>query len=93
MRQIAAVLAAPDRTPGLARLPVPTLVVHGDADPLVPVLGGRLTAAAIPLAELLEIDGMGHELPRQVWGRILDKLDDVVHRGEVDRRGTLAQAS
>ncbi|WP_131745350.1 alpha/beta hydrolase [Frankia sp. Cppng1_Ct_nod] len=82
-RQLIAILAGEDRTPALARLTTPTLVVHGTTDPLVPVAGGRLTATAIPSAELLEIDGMGHDLPRQVWDRLLDKLDDVAHRGEV----------
>ncbi len=56
------------------------------------MIGGRLTAAAIPAAELLEIDGMGHDLPRQVWDRVLDKLEDVVDRGEAGRR-SLAAAS
>ncbi|KJE25001.1 putative hydrolase or acyltransferase of alpha/beta superfamily [Frankia torreyi] len=92
LRQVAAVLSAPDRTAELAGLRPPTLVVHGGADPLVPVIGGRLTAAAIPAAELLEIDGMGHDLPRQVWDRVLDKLEDVVDRGEAPRR-PLAAAS
>ncbi len=92
LRQCAAVLAAPDRTADLASLRTPTLVVHGGADPLIPVIGGRLTAAAIPAAELLEIDGMGHELPRPVWERMLDKLEDVVDRGEAGR-APLAAAS
>ncbi|MCM3887274.1 alpha/beta fold hydrolase [Frankia sp. R82] len=90
LRQAAALLSAPDRTADLATLSTPTLVVHGGADPLVPVLGGRLTAAAIPAAELLEIDGMGHDLPRPVWDRVLDKLEDVVHRGEAGRRPLVA---
>ncbi|WP_131784790.1 alpha/beta fold hydrolase [Protofrankia symbiont of Coriaria ruscifolia] len=81
-RQLIAILVAEDRTPDLARLEIPTLVVHGTNDLLVPVAGGRLTAAAIPSAELLEIDGMSHDIPRQVWDRLLDKLDDVAHRGE-----------
>ncbi|MCL9758270.1 alpha/beta fold hydrolase [Frankia sp. AiPa1] len=92
LRQLAALLSAPDRTAELASLRTPTLVIHGGADPLVPVLGGRLTAAAIPSAELLEIDGMGHELPRPVWERIFDKLEDVVDRGEAGRT-PLAAAS
>ncbi|WP_131765321.1 alpha/beta fold hydrolase [Candidatus Protofrankia californiensis] len=81
-RQLIAILAAEDRTPDLARLEIPTLVVHGTNDLLIPVAGGRLTAAVIPSAELLEIDGMSHDIPRQVWDRLLDKLDDVAHRGE-----------
>ncbi|MCK9877199.1 alpha/beta hydrolase [Frankia sp. Ag45/Mut15] len=92
LRQAAALLSAPDRTADLATLTTPTLVVHGGADPLVPVLGGRLTAAAIPAAELFEIDGMGHDLPRPVWDRLLDKLEDVVDRGEAGR-ASLAAAS
>jgi pimeloyl-ACP methyl ester carboxylesterase len=82
-RQLAAAVAQPDRTADLAGLRIPTLVVHGTSDPLMPVLGGRLTAAAVPAAELLEIDGMGHDLPRPVWERVLDKLDDVVLRAEL----------
>jgi pimeloyl-ACP methyl ester carboxylesterase len=81
-RQLIAVLAAEDRTIALGQLTLPALVVHGTNDPLIPVAGGRITAAAVPFAELLEIDGMGHDLPRQVWERVLDKLDDVAHRGE-----------
>ncbi len=82
IRQVAAILASGDRTAALADLRVPTLVVHGDADPLVDVTGGRATAAAIRGAELLEVEGMGHDLPREVWPRFLDRLDDVVARGE-----------
>jgi pimeloyl-ACP methyl ester carboxylesterase len=81
-RQAAAVVAADDRTDALAGLRIPTLVVHGDADPLIDVSGGRATAAAIPGAEYLEVEGMGHDLPRQVWPRLIDRLDDVVMRGE-----------
>jgi pimeloyl-ACP methyl ester carboxylesterase len=61
-------------------------VVHGDADPLVNVTGGRATAAAIRGAELLEVEGMGHDLPREVWERLFDRLDDVVARGENPRK-------
>jgi pimeloyl-ACP methyl ester carboxylesterase len=84
-RQLAAVVTAPDRTPALSTLAVPTLIIHGGADPLVPVAAGRLAATVIPTAEMLEIEGMGHDLPRAVWDRILDKLDDVAHRGELVR--------
>jgi pimeloyl-ACP methyl ester carboxylesterase len=86
IRQVAAILASGDRTADLKQLRMPTLVVHGDADPLVDVSGGRATAAAIPGAELLEVEGMGHDLPREVWPRFLDRLDDVVTRGENDRQ-------
>jgi pimeloyl-ACP methyl ester carboxylesterase len=73
-RQFAAVLAEADRTPGLRRLAVPALVVHGTRDRVVLPSGGRATAAAIPGAELLEIDGMGHDLPRWVWPHLVDGI-------------------
>lgn len=65
-RQLAAVLASPDRTQGLGGVSVPTLVVHGSDDPLVTLPGGRATAAAVPGADLWIIDGMGHDLPAAV---------------------------
>jgi pimeloyl-ACP methyl ester carboxylesterase len=86
LRQVAAIVAGGDRTGALAQLRMPTLVVHGDADPLVDVTGGRATAAAIQGAELLEVEGMGHDLPREVWERLFDRLDDVVARGENPRK-------
>jgi pimeloyl-ACP methyl ester carboxylesterase/RimJ/RimL family protein N-acetyltransferase len=73
-RQLAAVLAAPDRTDRLRALDVPTLVIHGTADPVVGVSGGEATAAAIPGAALLLVEGMGHDLPRPHWGTILPAL-------------------
>lgn len=62
-RQLAAIVAHGDRTPKLASVRAPTLVIHGEADPLVPVEGGKATAAAIPGADLMLIPGMGHDLP------------------------------
>ena len=69
-RQLLAIHASGDRTEGLRGVSVPTLVVHGDADPLVQVEGGRATAAAVPGAELLVLEGMGHNLPRELWPQI-----------------------
>ncbi|MCW2814090.1 MAG: alpha/beta hydrolase fold protein [Nocardioides sp.] len=66
-RQMASIVTAVDRTPRLRGLRVPTVVVHGLADKMVHVSGGRATAAAIPGAELLLIDGMGHDLPTQLF--------------------------
>lgn len=63
LRQTMAVLRQPDRTLGLRTLRVPTLVVHGLSDLLVHPSGGRATAAAVPGAELMLVDGMGHDLP------------------------------
>ncbi|HEY5108639.1 MAG TPA: alpha/beta hydrolase [Acidimicrobiales bacterium] len=65
-RQLAAVLASPDRTEALGRVTAPTLVVHGAADPLVTLPGGEATAAAVPGAELWVVEGMGHDLPAAV---------------------------
>src|SRR4051794_33755227 len=84
-RQLLAILASGDRTPRLRELRVPTLVIHGADDPLVAVSGGRATAAAIPGAEPLEVDGMGHDLPRALWPSITDRIVAVVERDEGDR--------
>jgi pimeloyl-ACP methyl ester carboxylesterase len=70
-RQLAAIMAAPDRTPALRALRVPTTVIHGEADPLVNISGGRATAAAILDAELITLPGMGHDLPRELWPQII----------------------
>jgi pimeloyl-ACP methyl ester carboxylesterase len=66
-RQLAAVLAAGNRNRSLARVTAPTVVIHGSADRLISPSGGRATARAIPGARLILIDGMGHDLPREVW--------------------------
>jgi pimeloyl-ACP methyl ester carboxylesterase len=73
-RQLAAIMAAPDRTPSLGQVRVPTTVIHGDADPLVNVSGGRATAEAIPGAKLVILPGMGHDLPRELWPQIIDAI-------------------
>ena len=65
-RQLAAILTSPDRTVALAGVRVPTLVVHGAADPLVTLPGGEATAAAVPGADLWVVEGMGHDLPAAV---------------------------
>jgi pimeloyl-ACP methyl ester carboxylesterase len=77
-RQLAAVYASGDRTQALRSLDVPTLVVHGEDDPLVPVAGGRATAAAIPGAELWVVPGMGHDLPRQLWPELIARIGALV---------------
>jgi pimeloyl-ACP methyl ester carboxylesterase len=74
LRQIAAVAASPDRTKALREVTVPTMVIHGDADPLVSVSGGRATAAAVPGAELVIIPGLGHDLPRSLWPQITEAI-------------------
>ena len=79
-RQLAAALAATDRTEALRSLRVPTLVVHGDVDRLVGVSGGEATAAAVPGARLLRIPGLGHELPAGVWATVADAIADNADR-------------
>lgn len=73
-RQMGAIVGSPDRRPGLAGVTVPTLVVHGAADPLVTLPGGEATAAAVPGASLLVIEGMGHDLPKVVWPQLIDAV-------------------
>jgi pimeloyl-ACP methyl ester carboxylesterase len=73
-RQLGAVYASGDRTPALASLAVPTLVVHGEDDPLVPLAAGLATAAAIPGAELWTVPGMGHDLPRALWPEMIGRI-------------------
>ena len=73
-RQLAAIITADDRTPFLRELDVPTTVIHGTADPLVRPSGGRATADAIPGARLLMLDGMGHDMPPELWPQIIDAI-------------------
>jgi pimeloyl-ACP methyl ester carboxylesterase len=73
-RQIVAIQASGDRTRALAGVRAPTVVIHGKEDPLIPVRAGRATARAIPGAELIEIEGMGHDLPRELWPRMADAV-------------------
>ncbi len=74
VRQLAAILASPDRTEGLRGVKIPFLVIHGEDDPLVTLSGGRATAAAVPGSELLVIPGMGHDLPEELWGEVTDAI-------------------
>jgi pimeloyl-ACP methyl ester carboxylesterase len=87
-RQFAAIGASGDRTDALRSVSVPTLVVHGADDPLVSVSGGRATARSIPGAELVVYDGMGHNLPRELWADMARRIGEVVERAEAEwRRG------
>ena len=73
-RQLAAIIASGDRTWELRKIAAPTLVIHGTADPLVAFSGGRATARAIPGARLMSVEGMGHDLPRALWPRLIDAI-------------------
>ena len=81
-RQLAAILSQPNRTSELQSLDLPTLVVHGLADPLVPVEGGKETAAAIPGAELWLVEGMGHDLPKAIQPELVDRITALSERAD-----------
>jgi pimeloyl-ACP methyl ester carboxylesterase len=76
-RQLVAILAADSRVERLGRVSVPTLVIHGIDDVLVPVDNGRRVAAAVRGARLLEFEGMGHNLPARVWPEVLDAIEEL----------------
>jgi pimeloyl-ACP methyl ester carboxylesterase len=74
LRQLHAITASGDRTQALRSLRVPTTVIHGNRDPLIRPAGGRATARAIPGARLKMVDGMGHDLPRQLWPDFVEEI-------------------
>ncbi len=78
-RQIAAIFCAQPRLGALAQLRMPTLVIHGEHDPLVPVEAGRATAAAVPGARLVVVPGLGHSLPDGAWPVLCDEIAGHVH--------------
>ena len=73
-RQLYAIFTTENRVPKLSSIEVPTLVIHGDDDPLVPVEGGKETAENIPGAELVIIEGMGHSLPPETWVQVVNAI-------------------
>jgi len=92
-RQLAAAMTTPDRTEDLRRLDLPTLVIHGAQDPVIAVSGGQATAEAIPGAELVVIDGMGHDLPRPLWPTIAERIAALVARAQQRPRSTSTPVS
>ena len=84
-RQLAAILAHGSRVEKLRAVSTPTLVIHGAADPLVPLEGGRDTARAIPGAELLVIEGMGHDLPEGAWPQLVGAISEHTAKAEARR--------
>ncbi len=73
-----------DRVEELTRLIIPSLIIHGDEDPLVPLAGGKATADAIPDAKLMLVKGMGHVLPNlnSYWNEIKNAI--INHMGKVE---------
>jgi pimeloyl-ACP methyl ester carboxylesterase len=80
LRQLAAILASADRTPTLGSVKAPTLVIHGEDDPLIVVSGGEATAAAIPGSKLMKVPGMGHDLPPELWPQFIDAIVENAER-------------
>ncbi|KJC45940.1 alpha/beta hydrolase [Bradyrhizobium sp. LTSP885] len=78
-RQLRAILASGSRKARLRSVKAPTLVIHGTVDPLVNPEGGKDTAASIPGAKLVMIEGMGHALPIPMWPEIIDAIDKHAH--------------
>lgn len=85
-RQLAAIMVSPSRDAALRQLRAPTLVMHGTADPLVPVSAGRLTARLVPGAKLHLIEGMGHHLPPGAWEELTSQIAAHVREHEVSLR-------
>ena len=85
-RQLGAILVARGRLERLRSVSVPTLAIHGDADILVPVENGRRVAAAVPGARLMEIEGMGHDVPRRVWSQVADAIASLAHEAPLVER-------
>ena len=86
-RQLLAILASGDRTQALRTLDVPTTVIHGTDDILVDVSGGKATADAIPGARLELIEGMGHDLPAQLWPRFVELIVETAERARARTAG------
>jgi pimeloyl-ACP methyl ester carboxylesterase len=80
LRQLHAITASGDRTRALREVRAPTRVIHGASDPLVRPAGGRATARAIPNARLKLIEGMGHDLPRQLWPVFAEEIAGTADR-------------
>ena len=76
LRQMHAITASGDRTSALRKLRLPVTVIHGTRDPLVRPSGGRATARAIPNARLRIVEGMGHDLPQEIWPIFIDEISD-----------------
>lgn len=81
-RQFAAILASGDRSAALRDVRVPSLVMHGSRDPLIPIRAGRATAALIPGATWLPFQGMGHDMPPALWPVIVSAFDQHARRAD-----------
>jgi pimeloyl-ACP methyl ester carboxylesterase len=80
LRQMHAITASGNRTPGLRRLRLPVTVIHGSRDPLIRPSGGQATAKAIPNARLRMIEGMGHDFPEHLWPTFVEEIASIAAR-------------
>ncbi|MCB2067633.1 MAG: alpha/beta fold hydrolase [Erythrobacter sp.] len=85
IRQMAAIVADGDRTRMLEQISAPTLVLHGEDDPLIPVAHGHATAAAIPGATIQTIPGWGHDLPLELVDQLAQAIADHARAASVTR--------
>jgi pimeloyl-ACP methyl ester carboxylesterase len=76
-------MAADSRIERLSKVSVPTLVIHGVDDVLIPIGNGRMVAAAVPGARLLEFETMGHNVPKRFWPPILDAIAENAHKANL----------
>jgi pimeloyl-ACP methyl ester carboxylesterase len=83
LHQLAGILASGNRTETLRQIKAPTVVIHGEDDPLIVVSGGEATADAIPGAKLVKVPGMGHDLPPQLWPQFIDEIVENTERAAV----------
>ena len=79
-RQLAAVYASGRRTEQLRAIKTPTLVIHGKDDTLISPSGGERTAELIPNAKLVLVDDMGHDMPKPIWGYLVELISDFALR-------------
>jgi pimeloyl-ACP methyl ester carboxylesterase len=86
VRQLAAAIASVDRRGHLGAVAVPALVVHGTEDPLIQLDGGEATANAIPGSKLDLIEGMGHDLPIELYGRVIGGITANADEADALRR-------
>jgi pimeloyl-ACP methyl ester carboxylesterase len=86
-RQLVACVASHGRIEGLAHVEVPTLVIHGTDDVLIPIENGRMVAAAVPGARFVEFATMGHNVPERFWPQILDAIEELARQATVLQPG------
>jgi pimeloyl-ACP methyl ester carboxylesterase len=82
LRQMAAIVAAPPRTRALGSVRVPTLVLHGSADPIIPVAHAHQAAEAIPGADLVIVEGLGHDIGPPGWPFVIPTLVEHMRRAD-----------